>query len=189
MIAKNKIYLIVIFLVLLLEVSTKFFLNSLAELRSLSQRVIFQKKVEKLLELRVKNFENFQKNLPVFEEISQKIESSFVRKDAPIKFIEFLEKLAKDARISLKIKPLDLKKKENDLWEPVGFQITLLGKFSQCLRFLEKLERAPWLVEIYQLSIDRITEEKLRFKEFQDLKTGDVSFSLSFKTFSYEAPN
>jgi hypothetical protein len=129
------------------------------EFRELSRGIVLQKKVQNLIESRIKDYENFIDNYSFYEPVFEKIENSFVDKKAPIEFIEFLEKEANDANLSIKIFSLvvdNSEKKEN--WTPIGFQILLEGNFSNGLRFLERIERCPWLVEISQLNVEKNSE-------------------------------
>jgi len=169
----KKIYFVfflwIIFFFLLLKIGVFFFVG---EFKNFSQNIVLQKKVQNLLELRIKDFENFQKNHFFYQSIFKKIENSFVNKEAPIEFMEFLEKEAKDASLSIKISPFVVSAKEKGYWVSLGFQILLQGNFSNCLRFLERVEQSPWLVEILQINVEKISE------------INDVRFSLKIKVFT-----
>lgn len=155
----KKIYFIfflwVVIFFLLLKFGVIFFAG---EFKTFSQDIASQKKAQGLLESRIKDFTNFQKNYSFYQPIFEKLENSFVDKEAPIEFIEFLEKEANDANLAIKISPSTVNSKEKENWIPIGFQILLQGNFSNGLRFLERLEQCPWLVEILRVNIEKIPE-------------------------------
>ena len=153
-------------------------------LRIISREFIFQKKAENFFARRLEDFSVFQKNRSSYGELMGKINSSFVQKEAPIKFIEFLEKEAKSQSLPLEILPLSGKVEKGDLWQPLFFKISLKGPFPKCLVFLERLEKGPFLVKVFQLDIKRVREEELRLKRFEGLKKGDVFLEIKIKVFT-----
>lgn len=135
-----------------------------------SHYLLFQKKALTFFEKRIKEFENIEEDYPFYQPIIDKIGTSFVNKEVPIKFIEFLENQAKSANLTIKILPSHIPFTENDPWLSVGFRISSQENFPDCLKFLEKLERSSWLIEILDLNIQKIKEE--------------FSFNLILKVFS-----
>lgn len=164
----------------LLKLGIFFFIG---ELKGLSQSIILQRKVQNLLESRIEDFKGFQKNYSFYYPVFEKIENSFVDKEAPIEFIEFLEKEAKDANLSIKISPLAVDSGKKETWISMGFQVLLQGNFLNSLRFLERLEQCPWLVEILQVKIEKISENG-KIGEPKNLETNNAQFSLEIKVFS-----
>jgi len=123
------------------------------EVKKNSQEVISEK--EKLVSLESK-IENLNKLKVVYEEFSpnlEKIDNLFVNPELPVEFITFLEKTAKSSEIEIKISPLSLRKK--DIFPLINFQINATGFFPKFLSFLEKIENAPYLIEIQDLSINK----------------------------------
>lgn len=184
--SKNKIYLVLILWIIIFGVLLKFGIFSLVkELNRTSEEFVFQKKALELFQLRVEDFKNFQGNYSFYQTILKKIENSFVNQEAPIDFIKFLEKEAENLNLSKEISPLNIPQRETDIWLPVAFSVTLGGPFSDCLKFLERLEQSHWLIEISQLNIKRVEEEKGKQK-FEGLSLGEVTFAITLKTFSSE---
>jgi hypothetical protein len=106
-----------------------------------------------------------------------KINSLFINLEIPIDFIRFLEKLAQDSKVSAKISSVTnaQDKKDEQSWSFLYFQVSAKGPFLNLSRFLEKLENAPYLIEIQNLSINRI----------EDQKSGkDVQAEFSIKVFA-----
>lgn len=184
---KKRIYLTLVVFALLFGFSLRFLFVSFSGMKAASEGFAFQKKAQELFRLRVKDFENFKENYPLYREVLAKIDKSFVSSGAPVGFIGFLEELASSSNLAMDVEPLNLGKTEGELWPPIGFRILPKGSFPDFLRFLEKLERSPWLVEIFQLNLERVDEDKKRLKEFEALKIGDVSVYLKLKAFSYGA--
>ena len=156
----------------------------LKDVQETSQNLAFQEGVLNLFGRQIVNLNNFQSNYEFQRLILEKVEKSFVDFEAPIDFIEFLEETAKKENIIMRIRPLPALTNKGDLWSTVGFQIMVGGSFSNCLRFLEKLEYGPWLVDINQLYIERIQENTQRSEEFSQLKIGDVTISFSSRVFA-----
>jgi len=73
-----------------------------------------------------------------------------------------------------------------EVWESIGFQILLTGSFPNCLKFLEKLQISPWLLEIQMTEVKRITEKELQLEELKDFSLGDVFFSIILKVYTKE---
>ncbi len=186
---KKKVYITLFVFSLLIGVLLRFgFFQVFQGLKGSSQELLLQKKVLDLFQSQVKDLENFQRDYSLFQPVLEKLQSSFVDKEVPIDFIEFLERETAKTGLSIKISPLAVSLNERDPWLPVVFSVSVGGVSSDCLRFLERLEQSPWLVEISQLNIERITEKSARTKEFETLKVGDVYSTLILKAFSGEVP-
>jgi Tfp pilus assembly protein PilO len=82
-----------------------------------------------------------------------KINELFISSEVPINFIRFLEGLATSSQISASISPGSPLRVNKNSWKPLYFHITARGSFLQFSRFLEKLENAPYLIEIQNLNI------------------------------------
>lgn len=88
------------------------------------------------------------------------MEQVFVDKELPINFIDFLEKEAQEAGISLKISPVAQKaKSDSDFFKSAQFQLNIEGQFPAILRLLQKIENWQWLAEIENISITKYDKE------------------------------
>lgn len=128
---------------------------------------------------------NFQNSGFEYRQKINKLDSSFVSEEAPIEFIEFLEKeaLAQNLKISLSSGTGVPEKKENRI--TIGFQARITGKFPDALVFLEKIEKSPWLIKIEQINIDRTSEESEMYSSAPvKNKPGEITLNIVFKTFS-----
>ncbi|MFH1401471.1 MAG: hypothetical protein ABIG40_00705 [Parcubacteria group bacterium] len=107
-----------------------------------------------------------------------KIDSLFVDSEIPIDFIRFLEKLAADSGVFVKISlgsgAADSKNQEQP-WPSLYFQLSSESPLLNLSRFLEKLENSPYLIEIQNLSVSKVGEQK---------STKNVSANFLIKVFA-----
>jgi len=188
MTAKRKIYLTTICFLVIFALAVIFgILPLMSEIKKSSENLIFQKRALDLFQQQLMNLEDFQENYSFYQPTLERIEKGFVAAEAPVDFIEFLEREAQKSALEIEISPLILPLAKTDLWKNSGLRIMIAGPFSSCSRFLGRLEQAPYLLEIFQLNIERIKGEG-QGKKFEDLAIGDVSFSINLKTFCGEPP-
>lgn len=154
------------------------------EIKKNSEDLILAKKELIFLQAKIENLEEFKEIYRALEPDLEKIDLLFIDPGVPIDFIKFLEKTGVDSRVSINISPISIKKSKIDPWSLMGFQITLAGSFSNCLKSLEKIETAPYLIEIQNLNIRRLTEREIQIKEFEKISPGDVKTTLLIKVFS-----
>ncbi len=153
----------------------------------LSNELLFQNKAAELFDIRNKNINDFKKEYKIKSKEIKSIESVFISKEAPIGFIEFLEEEAKKNNLLMKISPMSINQKNNLNWQPVGFRVIAGGDFSDCLKFLSKVERGRWLVYILNVRAERITENnKNEVKGFENLTNGQARIFIEIKTFINE---
>jgi len=182
---KNKINLsIIIFFFLDLLFIVFLIFPLFRDIKTISQELISQKKELAILENEIKNIEEFEKDYQKIKPSLEKVETFFTNSDVPIGFITFLEKNAKDNGLPIKIIPASLFKTSEDAWPIIGFTINVAGPSSSFLRFLEKLEAGPYLTQLLNLNIRRLTEGELKLKDFEMFSLGDVQASFLVKVFT-----
>lgn len=118
------------------------------------KEIILSKRKNKELE-QLKNF--YQKLEPDLEKVWQ----VFVDPEVPIDLIKFWEEKARDLELSISISPTSPKTTEADFWSSFGFQMSLSGSSNNFLKFLEKIENSFYLIEVQNLSVKKIGEEKV----------------------------
>lgn len=99
--------------------------------------------------------EEFEQSKEVYRSLKtdlEKIDQLFINPDVPIDLIKFWRETAKDSGLLIDISPISLGAEETVLWDSIGFRLDLIGSFSNFLKFLEKMETAPYLIEIQNLS-------------------------------------
>jgi hypothetical protein len=113
-----------------------------------------------------------------------KVNNFFIDPGVPIDLIKFWEKTAEGVGVSISISPLALKKDDSDPWSTMGFQISANGSFSSFLRFLEKIENAPYLSEIQNMNIRRFTAAELVIQNYENISLGDINAMFVVKVFT-----
>jgi len=123
----------------------------------------FQKETENLQQIS-KAYQNYQENLT-------KIDKIFIDPKLPIEFIDFLEKNAQISQLKIEISPVS--KQETETSPSLFFQISTIGSFPNFLRFLEKLKNAPYLIDVLNLNVKKLTEGKIQSEGFfpQDIES------------------
>lgn len=154
------------------------------EIKENSEDFILKRGELTFLETEIKNLEKFEKQYQDYQQNLEKINSLFINPEVPIDFIRFLEKLASDSKISVRISLSPAPKVETQPWPSLFFQLSGVSSFSNFSKFLEKLENSPYLIEVQNLIIRRLTEDELRRKEFEGLSTGDIDASLLIKVYT-----
>ena len=185
MTTKNKFYLSSAIFILLGVFLIIFLVQPVYKnIRVNSEELILEKQTLASLEAKIKNIEDFRENYRETKDNLDKTENLFIKSKAPISFIYFLEKSAQVSQMPLEISPSQLKEDKENIWPYIIFQINSVCSFPNFLRFLEKLESSPYLIEARGLIMKRLTEEGLKREEFKSSSLGDVNISLSIKVFA-----
>lgn len=121
--------------------------NSQDLVRAKEELTLFQTKLQEVEQTR-ESYNKLKSDL-------DKIDNFFVDCEVPIDFIKFLEKTASDAGLSIDISPVSLKIGEAASWNSIGFSLILIGSFPDFSKFLEKIETAPYLLEVQGLGVKR----------------------------------
>lgn len=102
-----------------------------------------------LLQRRAEDITSFQKFHKENLENFQRIERMLVDSEAPIAFIRFLEETALNQSLDIDISS----------GEGMSFNLASKGSFPSFLKFLLKMESAPYLISETRLSITRPAED------------------------------
>lgn len=162
--------LLILFLFNSVKGSSEAFSLEKEKTTSLSKEKENRKKMEDL-------YGNYQSDL-------DKIEKLFVDQDAPIEFIDFLERTASASQGQLKILSMTKKSEKEDSWPCLLFQLSAIGSFSNFSKFLQKLENSPYLIETLELNAGALSEKELKSKEFENLPSADTNTILLIKVFA-----
>jgi len=130
-----------------------------------SQELILAKKELVSFKTKAEEFEQFKKVYGSLKTDLEKIDELFINSDVPIDLVKFWRETAKDSGLSIDISPTPLEDKETALWDSIGFRLNLSGSFSGFSKFLEKIETAPYLIEIQNLSV-KTSEQFLTIKVY-----------------------
>ena len=180
---KFKIFLGIEIAAVLLTLGVSLFFV-MGKIKANRQSLDFQRKILTILDLREREFQIFQRKKSAFREEIECLQKAFVRRDAPVDFIEFLEALGEKFSLPLKINPFFIEKQPFDLWRPLAFEITTAGSFEDCFRFIKALENGPYIAEIYFANEKVLKEEDIQSWRFKDFKPGQTGLFLKVKVFS-----
>ena len=182
---KNKINLsLAVFIILSLSLIL-FLISPLFQgIKNDSKELISQKQKLISLETKIESLMKFQTLWQGIESDFQETEKLLIDPEVPVAFISSLETIAKDCQMTIKISSTPSSGTEKDSWSSLFFQISSATSFSKFLKFIEKLETSPYLVEISNLNVRKLTEAELKSKEFEGNSLGDVAAALSLKVYS-----
>jgi len=151
-----------------------------------SQEIVEARKEIVLSQGEVGGISQIKKDFKKLKPDLEKIDGLFVDSEAPVSLIEFLEKTAVNSGVSIEIRPVSLKESKEDSWDFIGFQVTAIGFSDNSLRFLEKLETAPYLIEIQNVVVNKLTEQNLKSQRYEGYSLEDVILNLKIKVFTNE---
>jgi len=180
---KTNFYIFSLF-ILAIFVFTIFLNVSLVnDIQKDSEEIIKQKEKLYLFQKQIQEFESFKK-----DESSYKLnlERLFINEETPIEFIQFLERESQVLGILIKISPIKIISRGEDLWENIGFRISLTGSFPKCMAFLQKIQLGRWLSDIERLEVNRISEKDVDTHKLENFFEGDVSFYINLKVYTKE---
>lgn len=182
--SKKKIYLSLIFfgiisLLFLFLIIPHF----LGEIRKNSENLVSSKNELISLQREIKNLKELKITYQTSQANLAKIDEIFIDSEAPIEFIDFLEKNAQISQQKIEISLVSKKEAEDELWPSLFFQISTFGSSPKFLKFSEKLENSPYLIEVLNLNIKKLTEREIQSAKFQGLSLGDVKSTFLIKVF------
>jgi hypothetical protein len=153
-ISNKKIYILGAATILLILIIILPLFNSI---RKSSQELFSQKKELALFQQKEKELENIREKYKAYQESLGKIDNLLVDPALPIELISFLEKSALDSKSSIKVAST----REIAGPEPaLSFNTTFSGSFSNLLKFINRLENGPYLIEIINLNIKKLGQEQ-----------------------------
>jgi hypothetical protein len=136
-----------------------------------SKEIIIQR--DKLFSLSAEK-EEFEKNKESIRKIRNdlaKFDNLFINPKLPLIFIDFLEKEAAENQLSIEISPLLIPSSKNEPWPSLSFQIKNEGSFPNFLKFLTRIENGPYLLEVTDLKLERVSEKELKTKKIKAIFT------------------
>jgi len=150
--SQRKIYIsLTVFFIVLISLITFVAYPLFAEIKGSSEDFISEK--EKLLLLQQEKGK-FHEEKAVFENYDQdleKLDKLFISPESFMEFVHFLEASAQNYQVE--IEKSIKREEEGDPWGSTTFQISATGFFPSLLQFLERLQNAPYLIEILNLNI------------------------------------
>jgi len=144
------------------------------EIKNDSKEFVSQKENLAVLEAKVKNIKEFEAVYRNLKPNLEKINTLFVNQEVPVEFIGFLEKTSKGCGLTFSLSLSPQIKVAEDVWPSLNFQINLEGNFLDFSKFLEKLESSPYLIEIQNITINKLGE----------FSSNNVKAALSIKVYA-----
>lgn len=141
--------------IILLILIFLFLFPLLKQVKNSSSEFVEVKKKIALFESRIDGIDRLKTTYDDIKEDLEKTDRLLIDSDVPIELIKFLEGTAAESNLSIRISPSSPKKSDNDRWDFIGFRLSLEGSFNGFMRFLEKIETAPYLIEVQDLSIKK----------------------------------
>ncbi|MEK7482606.1 MAG: hypothetical protein AAB620_02330 [Patescibacteria group bacterium] len=160
----------------------------MANMKKNSNDLLSAKKTYSALQEQIDNLEQFKATRQMLEYDRAKADNLFVDPDMPLRFVQLLEDIADVSQITISISPAGSKAIKGDTWPSMAFRISAAGSTVGCFKFLERLETAPALLEIQNLSISAISEEEALRRKQLGLPTGEVEAEFLIKVYSIKQP-
>lgn len=170
---KNKIAVVVLLISILAAACVFWAWSSFYQIKEAARSFVLQKNRLAELEARKENLRIFIENREQYRAGLERIDKLFVNAKEPIAFIEFLEKEAALTELTIEIIPFTAQAIEGEPWQSIHFQISVEGDFPRVARFLERLERNDYLLQLLNLNINRLEK-----------KEGEIKATLTIKVYS-----
>lgn len=121
----------------------------------------------------------FKKSYQKLEPDLKKANQLFIDSEAPIDFLDFLEKTASSSEVSFEVSSA----KYNSPPQKRAFfrfRTAISGSFGKLLEFIEKLENSPYLIQVHHLGVDRVSPKEASSR----LKAGDIQADFSIRVYA-----
>lgn len=172
---KTKIYIFSIIGVLILAIVIFLVIPLLvSKIKSASVSLAQQKEAFNNLEVKQRNFYEFNREYQQIKPDLGKIESAFIEEEKILDFIVALENIAKQSGNKYEIKVIERLAggTEQGGAKSINFQISLKGSYPSLVRFLVSLEGMPYMNKVATLQIQRISLDK------QEFEAGNISSNI-----------
>lgn len=168
---------IALILIFLITAVLIFFLilPTLNSIKKISQEISGIKSDLEEIEKRTEAIKEFKKKFPAIKEDLFQFQNSFVDKEFPIDFINFLEGMIKNYQVLSEIKLIGTGK------DFLSFQINASGSPQEIFRLLEKTENIPYLVQIEKITLSKVSESELKEKKLETTLIEGLKLVVYFK--------
>jgi len=158
----SKIYIISAFFIGFFILSVIFIIYPLVQkIKNNSQDLVSIKEERFSNSQEIANLKNLKPILEKIEPDSKKIDTLFINPKVPIDFIKFLEELAKNCSIQMKVSSVNPVSAKKYHWQAFNFQLQVSGPYLNFSRFVEKLENSPYLTDIYNLNVRKLLNSEI----------------------------
>ncbi len=150
---KQIIIIPLISLVILIIILLTFTFPYLNKIKKNSNELVAIKKEIVLIKDENKGINNLRKTREEITPALKKIENSFINKEVPVDFIQYLENRAEESNVVIEISPVASNETGNDLWESSSFRLIIEGNYDNFMNFFQKIEASPFLLIAKDLSV------------------------------------
>ena len=180
----KKIYISSAILILLIILFIIFLICPIfEEIKKNSKDLISQNENLVSLEVKVVNLKKFETIYQNLKPNLEKIDNLFIDPEVPVEFISFLEKTSRSCNLTLSLSLSSQKKIAEETWYSLNFQTNLTGSFLDFSKFLEKLEASPYLIEIKDITINKLKETEAK-KESKKSSFSNIETTLLIKVYT-----
>ncbi len=131
------------------------------EIKKASNELALDKNKLSSLESSVENGEELNNIYQNYKQRLEETKAVFASKDRPYEFTEFLKKTALASSISINSPLLSnsSQKSNQNTWDYFNVEVRANGEALKFLKFLEKLENSPYLIEVNSLNVQKLNLE------------------------------
>ncbi|MFH1308488.1 MAG: hypothetical protein ABIH51_00560 [Patescibacteria group bacterium] len=149
-----------------------------------SENYVTAKKDLVLFRGNIDNLKKIKQNNEIWKPNINKIDDLFIDSKILVDFIKFLEKIARDSNVLIDISPGELILGKDDSWSSMNFQIIARGSFIGFSEFFEKIEASPYLINVQNLTIEKIADSKLKSENYLGFNSNDIRAVISIKAYA-----
>lgn len=124
-----------------------------------------------------KNSHEFEVFLAQHSQELNRTQDLFVASKTPIAFSRFLDELAASSRLRIQKTAGSIQQTSGDRWPSFTFRLAGQGRYLDAMVFLQKIENAPYLLQVQSFSFSSRQPS-------QEEEKGKVEFSISLKVFT-----
>lgn len=174
---QDKIYLIAtIYSVVALLLFIFLIYPTFKEIKKNSNAILSNKNQAVLTEAEMGELDDFKRKYQSYKPKLEVIEKLFVNSKNPIDFVKFLEKISVDYKLVSDINLIPSQNKSEDGFLLSTFQISSKGDISNVLKFIEKLEMGPYLIEVQKVNARKLVKNTNN----KDDLIGENDFDVNF---------
>lgn len=176
----RKVYLYILaFVVVILAIVIIFIRPVFLGIKADSQELLLQKSN---LALRTEETKGLAANKEFYANNSISlldVENRLIDANIPIDLVTFLEESASSVGVSIDIAPGVIKDRGEDRWPTIDLLLSVSGPSLSFIKFLDKVENAPYFIDIISLNAERTIDGSKDREASRDIKT---SLSISVLT-------
>jgi len=156
----KKNIILVVFLIFLFLFFLFFVCMPLIEIGRMSKEIKSQKNNLALLDIKIKNLAKFKDVSQELEDMAKEINGLFIDLEVPLEFINFIEKTIRECSLKREVFSISPQNNPNkDTWSFLSFQLGVSGAFPDFLKFLDKLENNPYLIDVKNIHVSKLGDK------------------------------